>query len=155
QTIICPTESSDGKTKGLEIPLKTPITMTSTTVNMPAVFDRIYVEYRAPLGFDHYLARLTDPAWQKLYLTAPRNISKDGVVITLGYATRDTQASALLDMHPTATDFTQAGIVLPGNTGKFIDSMLLVGETFEVPGQGIKITPTDVEGGGIKVDVSY
>jgi hypothetical protein len=45
--------------------------------------------------------------------------------------------------------------VVAGNAGKFLDAMLLVGETFELPEQGIKITPTAVEGGGIKVDVVY
>ena len=155
QTLICPSESVDGKPKGLEIALKTPLTLTSTTVDEPAVFDRIYVEYRAPLGFDRYLSRLSDPAWQKRFLMAPRNIRQDGVVITLGYADPETQSSALLDMHPTLTDFTKDGIVIPGNVGKFVDAELLVGETFEVPGQGIKITPTAVEGGGIRVNVAY
>lgn len=155
QITICPTETIDDKPKGLEIPLKTPLTITSTTANMPAVFDRIFVEYRTPVGFDHYLDRLDDPTWQHRFLTAPRDISKAGVVVSLGYASEDTDSSMLLDMHPTPTDFTQDGIVVAGNVGKFLDAMLLVGETFELPDQGIKITPTAVEGGGIKVDVTY
>jgi hypothetical protein len=73
----------------------------------------------------------------------------------LGYADPQTQASALLDMHPTLTDFTQDGIVIPGNAGKFLDAMLLVGETYELPDQGIKITPVALEGGGLKVNVTY
>ena len=152
---ICPTETIDDKPKGLEIPLKTPITITSTTVDMPAVFNRIFVEYRTPVGFDHYLERLSDPTWQHRFLQAPRDIRKDGVVVSLGYSSTDTNSSILLDMHPTVTDFTQDGIVTAGNVGKFLDAMLLVGETFEVPGQSIKITPIAVEGGGIKVDVIY
>lgn len=155
QVTLCPTETVDDKPKGLEIPLKTPLVITSTTVDMPATFDRIFVEYRSSLGFDHYLDRLSDPQWQKRFLTTPRDIRKDGVVISLGYANRDTDSSMLLDMHPTPTDFTQDGIVIPGNAGKFLDAMLLVGETFELPEQGIKITPTALEGGGIKVDVTY
>jgi hypothetical protein len=155
QVVLCPTETIDDKPKGLEIPLKTPLTITSTTTNMPAVFDRIFVEYRTPTGFDHYLDRLNDPNWQRRFLTAPREISKAGVVISLGYANEDTDSSMLLDMHPTPTDFTQDGIVVAGNAGKFLDAMLLVGETFELSEQGIKITPTAVEGGGIKVDVTY
>jgi len=151
---ICPTETIDDKPKGLVIPLKTPLIVTSTTVDMPAEFNRIFVEYRTPVGFDHYLDRLTDPMWQRRFLTAPRDIRKDGVVISLGYSA-DTNSSILLDMHPTVTDFTQDGIVTAGNVGKFLDAMLLVGETFELPEQGIKITPTAVEGGGIKVDVTY
>lgn len=152
---ICPTETIDDKPKGLEIPLKTPLTITSTTADMPAVFNRIFVEYRTPVGFDHYLERLNDPTWQHRFLKAPRDIRKDGVVISLGYTSTDTDSSILLDMHPAITDYTQDGIVTAGNVGKFLDAMLLVGETFELPEQGIKITPTGVEGGGIKVDVTY
>jgi hypothetical protein len=48
ETVICPSETVDDKPKGLEIELKTPLTITSTTVDMPAVFNRIFVEYRAP-----------------------------------------------------------------------------------------------------------
>jgi hypothetical protein len=155
QVTLCPSPTLDDKAKGLEIPLKTPLTITSTTVNMPAVFDRIFVEYRTAIGFDRYLDRLTDPQWQRRFLTTPRDIRKDGVVITLGYADPDTQSSALLDLHPAPTDFTQDGIVVAGNVGKFLDSMLLVGETFELADQGIKISPTALEGGGIRVDVSY
>ena len=44
-----------------------------------------------------------------------------------------TLAPATLDMlHPTVTDFTQAGIVIAGNVGKFLDVMPRVGETFDV-----------------------
>ncbi len=154
ETVVCPSETVDDKPKGLEIALKTPLTITSSTVDMPAVFDRIFVEYRAPVGFDHYLSRLADPTWQARFLKAPRTIRADGVVITLGYADRQTQASALLDLHPTLTDFTQDGIVIAGNAGKFLDAMLLVGETFELPEQGIKITPLALEGGGMRVKVT-
>ena len=39
EVTLCPTETQDGKLKGLEIPLKSPITLTSTTTGASVTFD--------------------------------------------------------------------------------------------------------------------
>ena len=50
--------------------------MRNGAIGLPAMFNRIFVEYRTPVGFDHYLDRLNDPTWQRRFLTAPRDIPK-------------------------------------------------------------------------------
>jgi hypothetical protein len=150
---ICPTETLDPQPKGLLIPLDPPLVIHSTTVDADSTFDRVYVEYRAALGFDRYLDRLSDPTWLMPFITMPRTFRKDGVVITLGYADTTTQASALLDLHPDSDYNPNYGIEIPGNTGKFLDAMLYVGETFELADQHVRISPVALDGDGISVKV--
>jgi hypothetical protein len=151
---LCPTETVDTGNKGLEIPLKTPISLMSTTGNSTAVFDRIMVEYRRPLGFDRYLDRLTTSWLTRFKTDGP--LREDGVMITLGYQDRTTTGTDLLDMHPASSFVATAGIVTPGNVGKFADSLLYVGESYEFAGQSIKITTGALTGdNGIAVHVDY
>jgi hypothetical protein len=151
---LCPTETVDTGNKGLEIPLKTPISLMSTTGNATVVYDRIMVEYRRALGFDRYLDRLTS-SWLTPFKT-DGPLREDGVMITLGYQDRTTTATDLLDMHPTSSYVATAGIVTNGNVGKFADALLYVGESYAFAGQSIQITTGALTSdNGITVHVDY
>ncbi len=151
---ICPSETVDTGNKGLVIPLKTPITLMSTTGNVSTTFDRIMVEYRLPLGFDRYLDRL-QTSWLTPFKT-DGPVREDGVLVTLGYQDTTTTATALLDMHPASSYVATTGIEVAGNVGKFSDAMLYVGESYPFAGQTITLrTQGLTSDGGIKVHVDY
>jgi hypothetical protein len=151
---LCPSETVDTGKKGIVIPLKTPITLTSTTGEKDVTFDRINVEYRRALGFDRYEDRLQSH-WLD-YFKTDGPVRADGVLLTLGYQDTTFQATALLDMHPASSYVTSTGIEIAGNTGKFADAMLWVGESFHVPGQTTTITVKELTtDGGIRVHVDY
>ena len=151
---LCPTETADTGVKGLLIPLKNPITLLSTTGNANVTFDRVMVEYRRALGFDRYLDRLGTSWLSRFKTDGP--VREDGVLVTLGYQNAATTATALLDLHPATSYVANAGIVIPGNVGKFSDAMLYVGETYEFVGQSIKITTQGLSrDNGVQVHVDY
>jgi hypothetical protein len=152
--LLCPTETVDGKPKGLSIPLSPPLVVTVEATGDAVPFDRLFVEYRRALGFDRYVDRLGTS-----YLDAYRSggpIRTDGVLVSLGYADRQTQAALLLDMHPGTPFNPDLGIVTPGNLGRMSDAALLVGETFSLPAQGVTLEVKQLtDDGGIAVDVRH
>jgi hypothetical protein len=151
---LCPAESTDGMTKGLVIPLKTPIEIFSEAVGEPATFDRLLVEYRRALGFDRYVDRLQSSYLDRYKDDGP--LRTDGVLVSLGYASTDTDSTMLLDVHPDSSFNPDTGTVVAGNIGKTSDALLLVGETFTMEDQGISITVRELTtDGGIVVDVTY
>jgi hypothetical protein len=151
---ICPSETVDSGNKGLVIPLKTPISLMSTTGNATTTFDRIMVEYRRPFGFDRYLDRLQSNWLAPFKTDGP--VREDGVLVTLGYQDTSTNATVLLDMHPTSSYVSTAGIEEAGNVGKFSDAMLYVGESYQFAGQSITLaTKSLTSDGGIIVHVDY
>jgi hypothetical protein len=151
---VCPSETVDSGNKGLVVPLKTPISLMSTTGNTTTTFDRIMIEYRRPFGFDRYLDRL-----QSSWLTpfkADGPVREDGVLVTLGYQDTTIDATVLLDMHPTSSYVSTTGIEVAGNVGKFSDAMLYVGESYSFAGQSITLATQGLTSdGGIKVHVDY
>jgi hypothetical protein len=151
---LCPTETLDTGNKGLVIPFKTPISLTSTTGSATVTFDRILVEYRRPLGFDRYLDRLTT-SWLAPFKT-DGPVREDGVLVMLGYQNTATTATDLLDMHPASSYVATTGIVTAGNVGKFADAMLYVGESYAFAGQSISIaTQALTSDNGVSVHVDY
>jgi hypothetical protein len=149
---LCPLETVDGKPKGLAIPLTKPVMVTGQS-GETVIFDRLQIEYRRELGFDRWLSRLKGGQFLN-YFKGGDPVDANGVLISLGYQNGDTDSSVLLDMHPTTPFNASAGIKLPGDTGKFADAILTVGETFELSGVVVKVESLTADG-GIEVRVSY
>lgn len=145
---VCPLETTDTKTKGLSIALP----RTLTLVESEAVYDRLIIEYRTPLGFDRYLERLSSDFVTEFYPAGP--LDDDGISLMLGYA-NESDSTVLMDVHPD-TAFTSSGIKVAGDGGKYADARLRLGETVTLDVLGIEVT---YEGrtmdGGVMVRVTY
>jgi hypothetical protein len=149
---LCPLETVDGQPKGLAVPLTMPVMVTGQSGEV-IVFDRLQIEYRRELGFDRYLSRLAGGDFLK-YFKGGDPVDAKGVLISLGYQSGDTDSSVLLDTHPLTAFNASAGIKLAGDTGKFADAILTVGETFELSGVVVKVESLTADG-GIQVRISY
>lgn len=132
---VCPLETADGQVKGLSVPLPTPLTILASD-DTEVIFDRLLVEYRTPRGFDRYLDRLTTDFVLEFFPDGP--LDSDGVTLSLGYA-NETDSSVLLDAHP-ETYFTQSGIKVAGDGGKYADARLRRGETADLDLVGLHVT---------------
>ncbi len=119
------------------------------------MFDKIHVEYRRPLGFDRYLSRLDGGNYLSRFKPEGA-VRSDGVLVSLGYQNTDTDTSVLLDAHPQSSFDPDDGIKWPGNTGKFADAILAVGESMDLGSMGITLkTEALTSDGGVVVRVDY
>jgi len=145
---ICPLETTDNQVKGLSIPLPETLTLTDSG----AVYDRLIIEYRTPVGFDRYLERLSSDFVTEFFPAGP--LDHDGISLMLGYA-NESDSTVLLDVHPD-TEFTASGIKVSGDGGKYADARLRLGETVTLETLGLEVTyegrTTD---GGVMVRVTY
>lgn len=147
---LCPLETADGKPKGLTIQATTPRPHNQVT------FDKIHVEYRRPLGFDRYLSRLDGTDGYLNRFKPEGSVRSDGVLVSLGYENPDVDTTVLLDAHPTSSYNEASGIKAAGNTGKFADAILAVGETLDLSSMGLSITTEALtDDGGVVVRVEY
>jgi hypothetical protein len=147
---LCPLETADGKPKGLTIQATTPRAHDQVT------FDKIHVEYRRPLGFDRYLSRLDGTDGYLARFKPEGSVRSDGVLVSLGYENPDVDTTVLLDAHPTTSYNEAAGVMKAGNTGKFADALLAVGETLDLSSMGVSITTEALtDDGGVVVRVDY
>jgi hypothetical protein len=153
--MLCPTSTVDGKTKGLSIPLKTPLVIAQTMSTAgSATMDRLLIEYRRNLGFDRYLDRLGTDYLNRYKDDGP--VRSDGVLVSLGYSDAQTQSTLQLDMHPGTPFNPSNGTLTPGNIGRMADATLLVGETFSMTEQSITVKVESLtDDGGIVVNVTY
>jgi hypothetical protein len=131
---VCPLETADGQVKGLSVPLPEPLTIPGAEGDV--TFDRLLIEYRTPRGFDRYIDRLTTDFVTEFFPDGP--LDSDGVTLSLGYA-NETDSSVLLDAHP-ETSFTQSGIKVAGDGGKYADARLRRGETADLSVVGLRVT---------------
>jgi hypothetical protein len=83
-------------------------------------------------------------------------VRSDGVLVSLGYENPDVDTTVLLDAHPTTSYNEAAGVMKAGNTGKFADALLAVGETLDLSSMGVSITTEALtDDGGVVVRVDY
>ncbi|HEY6728551.1 MAG TPA: hypothetical protein VI197_31285 [Polyangiaceae bacterium] len=145
---VCPLETTDAEVKGLSITLPQTLTLTESE----AVYDRLIIEYRTPIGFDRYLERLSSDFVTEFFPAGP--LDHDGISLMLGYA-NESDSTVLMDVHPD-TEFTSSGIKVSGDGGKYADARLRLGETVTLEVLGLEVTyegrTTD---GGVMVRVTY
>lgn len=125
--------------KAVVIPFKKPFEIINKKTGRPIQFSKLRVEYRKPIQYDELLNRLDDKSYFKRFYTDSKAIQKNGVLVSLDYLDETVQSTVLLDMNPT-TSFSKQGRRMPGNTGKFADSILPIGETKSIDDLGIKIS---------------
>jgi len=145
---ICPLETTDGEVKGLSIALPQTLTLTESE----AVYDKLIIEYRTPVGFDRYLERLSSDFVTEFYPAGP--LDDDGISLMLGYA-NESPSTVLMDVHP-ETEFTSSGIKVAGDGGKYADARLRLGETVTLDSLGLEVTYEGrTSDGGVMVTVTY
>lgn len=145
---LCPLETTDAQVKGLSIALPETLMLAESE----AVYDRLIIEYRTPVGFDRYLERLSSDFVTEFFPAGP--LDDDGISLMLGYA-NESDSTVLMDVHPD-TEFTSSGIKVSGDGGKYADARLRLGETVTLEVLGLEVT---YEGrtmdGGVMVRVTY
>ena len=130
--------------KLIQIMLPTPQVIDGDT------YDRIFVEYRKPRGFDNLLNRLDGSSVLDIFYPGGP-IDKNGVIITLADA-RPIGQTALIDAHPTTSFRADKRIIVMGNAGKFADAMLLIGESINI--FGVNINPQTSGASNITIQIT-
>jgi|GEM_PF-1750712 len=139
---LYPLAVNDKNTKGLFIPISPAIKHEASD----AGFGGFLIEYRTPVGFDRYLARLDGSEFLSAY-KPQGEVDRNGVLVYMKYASEDTDGSVLLDMNPKTPYNAKRGIKWQGNAGKFADAILPVGRSFEYEDR-LKVTPLGVSDDG-------
>jgi hypothetical protein len=148
---------SDQGVLALRILLPTPIDIPTVVPSMSVTVTELYVENRAPLGFDAWLAVLAAYPAQTYSMLTPLegavepSVDIAGAQIRGGFYERDhCVTSYLLDAHPGSLGYDGE----PYNLYDSLDSTLNLGETLRDPNNGVAITTTGVlEDGSIEVEV--
>lgn len=151
--VLDPLETRSMGKKAIVIPLKKPFEVVNKNNGQAVKFSKLRIEYRKPLEYDDLMSRLDGSPYLKQFYTDKKPIQKNGVLVSLDYETEAVQSTVLLDMNPT-TSFSERGLRLPGNTGKFADSMLPVGSSKTIDDLGIEISAIkETAGGGVEVEI--
>jgi len=154
---LYPLETDTQNLKGLKIKLSTPLIFDNN------VFDTLYLEYRDAIGMDRYMVRLDRTESQQAHAFLSRYkpdgvINRHGVLALLRDSTQDstnTTTTQLLDMNPTSS-YSDDGIKLPGNVGKFSDAILGTGQSYRLPHDNFTIETIGMsDDGGMQVKITF
>ncbi len=137
--ILAPLEKKSSYKMSLVIPLK----KTFEIINQQGLnvkFSKLRIEYRKPIEYDQNLSLLDGGSKLNHFYLDKKKINKNGVVIMLEYLEEGHNSTVLLDMNPDTKFHPKHAVHMPGNAGKFADSILPVGESRIIPEIGIKIS---------------